>query len=960
MFAQDSIAPGPHPDNTHGATGNVVGRRKISTRFYLISAVTICVAVSLGAITLKSSRHSTSWTDSANQDKLDQRLAHAAEAALGDRRGTVIVMDPQTGRIRALVNSEIAFEQNLPPGSTIKPFTALAALRSGLIDEDAHTLCREKYSHEAFETVCSHPRDLAPLNPTEAIAYSCNYYFGKVGERLNESAFDSTLSEFGFGKNSGINVAREGQGKLPRNGWQSQNAIGETDNIQATPIQLIDAYAALVNGGRLFAPHVAAAGGYVPELRATIAIKNEHRSLIVNGMRGAVRYGTAETANLHSLPVYIFGKTGTATQINGFRSQGWFVGFASQLNETSKGESESAPEKIELALLVFLAKAHGSEAAQVARPIFEEYARFAETRGPGEKNRGQAAPAARRGDAEIGRGAETAKAIGDMRAFSGPRPLSVVRVHLVRENITRAMPLEDYVLGVVAAEGSTETEPEALKALAIASRTYALRNIGRHSADGNDFCTTTHCQRYRAVNSDSTSSVSSVALQAVQTTKGEVLFDAGNQVADSYFSASCGGATANITALWGARAPPYLRGVADEYCATDAHRNWTDVIPEKQLLQALQTDPRTNVGNRLVSVRVLRQDESGRAEIIALEGDHRLTVKGWDFKIIVGRALGWNVLKSSRFEIARLGSNFVFRGSGFGHGLGLCQEGAHVMASRGANFRQILGKYFPGTTIETRAAEASATIPLGSSDKPPEAASEPRTFANVLWNHESDSGLQNAIESLLLLPVNDPFSYSPPGESRTRRLSLRSEDFHINYPAKIDRREIESLLRLLQSNRAALTGRVAVAGLAGQFPVLEIFISETTGDFVGRTGQPPWAAAATKGHRIELQPLETLRRRRILETTVRHELVHVLVDSIGRGRTARWLAEGLALHLAGEGRLVASYAPARYISTEEIDKQLINAKSAEDMKAAYAAAYGEVKRLINKEGETNVWRRVAN
>ena len=113
-------------------------------------------------------------------------------------------MDPQTGRVRAVVNPTVAFGENLPPGSTIKPFTALAALRSGVIDEESRNVCREKYAHEDFHTTCSHPRDLPPLNPTEAIAYSCNYYFGKVGERLNESIFVSTLAEFGFGKASGM------------------------------------------------------------------------------------------------------------------------------------------------------------------------------------------------------------------------------------------------------------------------------------------------------------------------------------------------------------------------------------------------------------------------------------------------------------------------------------------------------------------------------------------------------------------------------------------------------------------------------------------------------------------------------------------------------------------------------------------------------------------------------------
>jgi hypothetical protein len=172
---------------------------------------------------------------------------------------------------------------------------------------------------------------------------------------------------------------------------------------------------------------------------------------------------------------------------------------------------------------------------------------------------------------------------------------------------------------------------------------------------------------------------------------------------------------------------------------------------------------------------------------------------------------------------------------------------------------------------------------------------------------------------------------------------------------------VEGLLSFLQSSRKSLIARVAAAGITAQFPALEIFINETTGDFVGRTGQPAWAAAATKGSRIELQPLETLKRRRILETTLRHELVHTLVDVVGRGRAPRWLAEGLALHLAGEGRLVAPYQPRQRLSTDEIEKQLSDirfAKSANDMRATYAAAYNEVKRLINSEGEANVWRRV--
>jgi stage II sporulation protein D len=913
----------PRPRAILPASGlpRIIPNWKATRRLLAPIILAIFIVVFGWAVALKATRHfsSASSSELINADNLDQGLQRAATLALGDRRGAVIVMDPQTGRLRAVVNPELAFEENLPPGSTIKPFTALAALRSGVIDEESRTLCREKYAHEDFHTTCSHPRDLPPLNPTDAIAYSCNYYFGKVGERLAEADFSSTLNEFGFGRPSGVNADREAQGLLRRNEWHSQNAIGEGDYVRATPMQLINAYSAMVNGGYLFAPRIASAAHFIPDLRARLMIKDEHRNIILKGMRGAVRYGTAETASLYSLPIHVFGKTGTATEINGYRTQGWFVGFASQLNEDAKEEAEYAPEKVKLAVLVFLTKAHGSEAAEVARPIFAEYAH-----------------------SEI---ASLPSPIPDQKSeISNLKSQTAsITVHLVRENITRSMPLEDYVRGVVAAEGSMESEPEALKALAIASRTYALKNLGRHAREGYDFCTTTHCQRYRAVDLASPAGVSSAVVDAVEATKGEVLRDDNNELADSYFSASCGGATANLATLWGGNAPSYLRGVRDEYCVSEAHHGWTDVISQTQMLKALQTDPRTNVGERLVDIRVLRKDRSGRAELISVEGNRRLTLKGWDFKIIIGRALGWNLLKSSRFEISRSGSNFVFRGSGFGHGLGLCQEGAHVMAARGASYRQILAKYFPTTCI----------------------ANEDRlkAAADLMWNSETRfNGAPGETSAGSGALRRTGISHHPYQRAGAIRRTLSSEDFRISYPTTVNQREVEALITFLQSSRKSLIARVAAAGVTAQFPTLEIFINETTGDFVGRTGQPAWAAAATKGTRIEIQPLETLKRRRILETTLRHELVHTLVDTVSHGGAPRWLAEGLALHLAGEGRLVARYQPRRRMTPDEIEKELIDirtAKSANDMRAAYAAAYSEVKRLINSEGEASVWRRVA-
>jgi stage II sporulation protein D len=826
-------------------------------------------------------------TAALSEVELDQRLQQAATSALGDARGTIIVIDPQTGRVRAVVNPEMAFGESLPPGSTIKPFTTLAALKTGLIDNESQTLCREQYSHDAFHTVCAHPRGLSPLNPTDALAYSCNYYFGKVGERLDASVFVSTLSQYGFGKKTGVNFHNEANGKLVRGEWHSQNAIGETDDFYATPIQVLNAYSALANGGRLFVPQIAAPAEFVPKIQSQFAMDHGQRALIVKGMRGAVRYGTAESAGLYTLPKYIFGKTGTATQVNGFRTQGWFVGFASDLNDDAPEDQETESNHIKLGVLVFLTKAHGSDAAKVARRIFDEYALVS-------------VPVQQ----------ETTSA--SVSSTNASRIAGEVKVHLVTENSTRTMSIEDYILGVVAGEAGTETESAALQSLAVASRTYALKNIGRHAKDGYDFCSTTHCQRYVF----STNDVSALIADAVQSTQGETLLDNTNQVADAYFSASCGGATANVATLWGTSAPMHLRGVPDEFCTTEQHRRWTDVISTAQLQKALESDPRTSVGS-IVDVTVYRHDATGRAQLIAIQGSRQITLSGWDFKIIVGRALGWNILKSSRFEIVRSGSNFVFRGSGFGHGLGLCQEGAHVMAARGATYRQILSKYFPGTRM----------------------TKDPSSWSSdLLWRDELR------------------FSTAPRTIQRTRR-TLSGEQVRVSYPASVEQREIESLLSEVQSHRRSLEARLSAAGLSTHLPTVEIFVNETTGNFVGRTGQPPWAAGASKGNRIELQPLTVLKRRNVLTTTLRHELVHVLIDNIG-GHTPRWFAEGLAIYFAGEGPLVSSNSTRSTITTDQIEQRLAAAKTAAEMKAAYAAAYNEVRRLVNSEGETKVWRRL--
>jgi gamma-glutamyl:cysteine ligase YbdK (ATP-grasp superfamily) len=153
--------------------------------------------------------------------------------------------------------------------------------------------------------------------------------------------------------------------------------------------------------------------------------------------------------------------------------------------------------------------------------------------------------------------------------------------------------------------------------------------------------------------------------------------------------------------------------------------------------------------------------------------------------------------------------------------------------------------------------------------------------------------------------------------------------------------------------------RLSSAQLDFHFPHVEVFINTSTGDFVARTGMPAWAAAATRNNRIELQPLSLLKQRGIVETTLHHELVHVVVDTLGGGKTPRWLAEGIALHVAGEGKLIQQNAEGAVMSSDEIERKIASAKTSAEMKSAYAAAYQAVRNLIRVEGENKLWKRVA-
>lgn len=257
--------------------------------------------------------------------------------------------------------------------------------------------------------------------------------------------------------------------------------------------------------------------------------------------------------------------------------------------------------------------------------------------------------------------------------------------------------LEEYVKAVLESEISDQFPPEALKAQAIAIRSYALAHLDKHQKEGFNFCDLTHCQVYAGFRSNH-----SALNQAAKQTEGIVLADHFKPIEALYHS-TCGGHTSSNQKVFGGKALPYLQGVNDEkYCSLSPHFKWETSIPLKILEEVLKKDPQLTPRGNLENIRIADHEESGRAFTIAIEGKRNLTVSVLPFLSIIGKYLGWGILKSNWFEVEVLNGDVHFKGHGFGHGVGLCQWGAKGMAESGKKFDEILFHYFPGTNLIAR------------------------------------------------------------------------------------------------------------------------------------------------------------------------------------------------------------------------------------------------------------------
>lgn len=256
--------------------------------------------------------------------------------------------------------------------------------------------------------------------------------------------------------------------------------------------------------------------------------------------------------------------------------------------------------------------------------------------------------------------------------------------------VVLSAPLEQYVAEVVASESEPETHPEALKALAVVVRTFARSQRGRHQEA--DLCDLAHCQVFRATPPSAHRRRAGVATLA---TEGRVLLLGDGMLASPAFHSACGGHTADPGEIFGGLDLTGAAAVPDPDCPA---MEWDARVSRSVLQDAVQSVFRSNPGASEEGVSVqslqLRMGAGGWLATVTASSTG-ITVRGDLLFRELGARLGWGVVRSGRFTLEPRGDLFLIRGTGRGHGVGLCQLGAQRRAQQGQHWERILRAYFP-------------------------------------------------------------------------------------------------------------------------------------------------------------------------------------------------------------------------------------------------------------------------
>ena len=271
--------------------------------------------------------------------------------------------------------------------------------------------------------------------------------------------------------------------------------------------------------------------------------------------------------------------------------------------------------------------------------------------------------------------------------------------------------LEDYLCSVISSEMNANSPMELLKAHAVISRSWALRAIAKPNHDGFDVCADDHCQRYEGLRR-----MNERALEAVRATRGQVLMY-NDEICDCRYYKCCGGKTEIWRTCWEDMDVPYIQSVTCDYCKspspkvlrlvlndydqeTKDFRDWKVTYTDEELDAIIAEKSGIDFGH-IEAIEPLHRGASGRIYSLRIVGTKHTEVIGKELKIRYW--LSKSCLYSSWFDVTHENGVWTLTGHGWGHGAGLCQIGAAVMASEGHSYEEILHYYYAGSRLSTPA-----------------------------------------------------------------------------------------------------------------------------------------------------------------------------------------------------------------------------------------------------------------
>jgi stage II sporulation protein D len=239
--------------------------------------------------------------------------------------------------------------------------------------------------------------------------------------------------------------------------------------------------------------------------------------------------------------------------------------------------------------------------------------------------------------------------------------------------------IEKYIAGVVRAEGGNGKNEEYFRTQAVIARTYTFRYFSKHKIDGFNLCDCSHCQAFNGISTDS------IINNSVVHTKDLVITTPDSSLIISAFHSNCGGETSPSEYVW-VTSQPYLTKVIDPYCLSSRNATWVKMISLSDWRDLLKRNGYQPVPN---DTSAFNFDQPSRVPDY-VTGSFKLPLR------IIRTDLG---LRSSFFSMAAEGDSLKLRGRGYGHGVGLCQEGAMAMSMKGFAFEEIINFYYPGVNI---------------------------------------------------------------------------------------------------------------------------------------------------------------------------------------------------------------------------------------------------------------------